>query len=698
MQLDALFSPKNVAIIGASHQADKVGHHLVKNLLDAGFKGEIYPVNSKGGEILGLPVITDADDLPTPLDMAILAIPASKVLSTVKTLVEHRLRAAVVVAAGFKESGNQGWREEKDLARICRDNDIALVGPGSLGVISTPLKLNVSCASSIPKAGNIAFFSRSGSLCSAILDWAQEHDIGFSQFVSLGDKALVNESHMLYTLSHDPDTKVVLAYVESIENGEAFMRMARKITRDKPVIVLKAGSTAAGAKAVSAHTGILSGDDKAYSAAFLQTGILRVGEMAEMFDLARAFSTQPLPKGPAVAIVTNAGGPGLLAVDATDSTALTMASFGTETVDKLKKALPANASLYNPVDVLGDADSNRLGQAVSLALEDQRVDALLVVLAPSAAAPEADLAKAVTQAAKDTPKPVLCCLMGGKRMDPARAVFARADIPCYAFPEPAVKSLDALYRYSQWKSRPSPVMASVEGRRDVVRRIVKDARAKGVAEIEEDLAREVLGAYDIHTARTVLARSSEEAVAAAADLGYPVVCKVASPQIKHKADAGGVRVNIKTPDELRQAFKELTGKVRVSRPDNRISGCLIQSQAPANAMEVMLGFRRDDQFGPLLRFGLSGIFVDVLKDVSYRLAPVSMNDARQLVRDVKTSMLLKGFEGGPAVHVESLEDIAIRLSQLSVDFPEIYEAELSPVLVNDELAVVAGVRMTLLPL
>jgi len=697
MHLDALFRPKTVAVIGASRTPGKIGHTILQNMIEAGFTGELYPVNPKAKSILGVPALKELADLPTPLDLAVLAVPREEVVPTLKALVEHRLRSAVIVSAGYRESGQEGFKIEGEVARICRDNDIALIGPNCLGVISTSGKVNASFAPGFPKAGNIAFFSQSGALCSAILDWAIGESIGFSQFVSLGNKAVVDETHMLYALAQDPDTKVVLGYLENVEHGEAFLRMARKITREKPVIMLKGGSTPAGAKAASSHAGSLAGSEHAYEAAFRQTGILRAQTISEMFDLARAFSSQPLPQGPRLAIITNAGGPAILAADSAGKSSLTLTPLSHQTVDTLKENLPSAAGIYNPVDILADADGERLERSISVVLEDNLVDSLLVLIAPTAYTDSGKMAEAVVRAGKSTHKPVLCCFMGKASMESGVVILREARIPCYPFPEQAVHALEAMYRHGLRKSRPSPVMASVEGRKDVVRRVIKECRAHGLTDIPEDLAQDILKAYDLPAARSSLARTSDEALAAAARIGYPVVCKVASPQIAHKADAGAVAVGVKDADELRRVFLELTGHVKITRPDAHVTGCVIQEQASPDMKEVVIGFRRDDHFGPLLRFSLGGIYVDVLGDISYRLAPVSMHDAREIIREIDSYMLLKGLRGEPPANVDALEDIVIRLSQLSMDFPEIFETELGPVLVNSERAVIADARLMLLP-
>ncbi|GFK95054.1 hypothetical protein NNJEOMEG_02907 [Fundidesulfovibrio magnetotacticus] len=697
MHLDALFSPKNVAVIGASRTPGKIGHTILKNMIEAGYAGELFPVNPNAESVLGLAAVKSVDDLPTPLDLAVLAVPRDQVPASLKALAKHHLRCAVVVSAGYRESGREGLKVEGEVARICRDHDIALIGPNCLGVLSTTDGINASFAPGFPRRGNIAFFSQSGALCAAILDWAIGESIGISKFVSLGNKAVVDETHMLYALSQDPETKVVLGYVENVEHGEAFLRMARKISRDKPVIMLKGGSTPAGAKAASAHTGSITGSDPAYEAAFRQTGILRAHTVSEMFDLAQAFSCQPLPQGPRLAVVTNAGGPAILAADAVGRSLLSMAALTPQTVDTLKADLPAAASVYNPVDMMASADPERLERTLSVVLDDPMADSVLVLVAPTAFTDPRAMAQAVVRAATGSHKPVLCCFMGKALMEDGARLLKESGFPCYPFPEQAVTCLEAMYRHGVRRSRPSPVMASVEGRKDLVRKAIKEARALGMTDIPTEGAQAVLKAYDLPVARARLARTSDEALAAAAKLGYPVVCKVASPQIAHKADAGAVALNVRTPEELKAAFLEITGHVKVLRPDAHVSGCIIQEQAPAGMKEVVMGFKRDDNFGPLLHFGLAGVYVDVLGDVSHRLAPISMGDARQLVREIDAYMLLTGVRGEPPANIEALEDLAIRLSQLALDFPEIYEADLSPVLVNNERAVIADARLMLLP-
>ncbi|HMM39872.1 MAG TPA: acetate--CoA ligase family protein, partial [Desulfovibrio sp.] len=550
-------------------------------------------------------------------------------------------------------------------------------------------------ASGQPPKGKIAFFSQSGALCTAILDWALGENIGFSKFVSLGNKAVLSEAHMLEYLGKDDDTNVVLGYIENVEQGQYFLQQAAEVSRKKPIIMVKSGTTAAGAKAASSHTGAIAGSDATYTAAFRQTGVIRVDDVSSLFDFAQAFSTQPLPKGPNLAIVTNSGGPGIMAADATEKSKLTMARISNETIEKLREALPPFASLYNPIDVIGDAPATRYKATLDIIIDDPMIHSILVLLTPTSSAEIEETAKAVIEVAKKTDKPIFTCYMGKMRVDPGRRMLQEAGIPCYSFPESAIKSIEAMYLYSAWKQKGQPEYAEIKGDTGKVRSLLKQVRASGATEVVEFQAQEVLRAYNLPTPKTVLAKSSDEAVAAAEAIGYPVVLKIASPQISHKSDVGGVKVNIQDAEGVRKMFWDITSRAQRLRPDAYIAGCLVQEMAPKGVKEIIIGFKRDDQFGPLLMFGLGGIYVEILKDIAFRLAPLSREDARNIIREIKSYMLLKGVRGEAPVNFDALENILLTMSQLAQDFPEIYEAEFNPVLVNSEKAIVADVRMTL---
>ncbi|MBU1003567.1 MAG: acetate--CoA ligase family protein [Proteobacteria bacterium] len=693
--LNALFNPQAVAVVGASGTPGKVGYSVVSNLLEAGYQGRILPVNPKAGEILGLPCVASIAELPPALDLAVVCIPPKFVIQALEELGKLSTRAVIVITAGFKEVGHEGYQLEQQLKEVAARYGMALLGPNCLGLNNTGPGLNATFAAGTPPKGNIAFFSQSGALCTAILDWALGENIGFSKFVSLGNKAVLDESDMLDYLRDDPETQVILGYVESVEDGQRFARVAREVTMDKPVIMIKSGTTAAGAKAASSHTGAMAGSEQAYSAAFNQAGIIRVRDVAMLFNLAQAFSTQPLPTGPNLVIVTNSGGPGIMAADVTEESALLMGTLTGKTVDTLRQALPPFASLYNPVDIIGDADAARYRVALEAVVRDELVNSILVMLTPTASAEIEATAQAIIDVTKGCGKPVFACFMGQQRVAPGRKLLQQAGIPCYAFPEPAIRSIEAMYKYHLWRHRPAPV--GVCYRRDKTRaaKVLDAARDKGCVEIVEFQAQDLLKAYELPVPQTELARTSDAAVKAAKRIGYPVVLKIASQDISHKSDVGGVRVGLEDEAAVRSAFLDITSRAARLRKDAAITGCLVQSMAPKGSKEVIIGFKRDAQFGALIMFGLGGIYVEVLKDIAFRLAPLSMDDAAEMIREIKSYPLLRGVRGEPPVDFKTIEDILLTMSQLAQDFPEIYEAEFNPVLVNHEGAVVADVRVTL---
>jgi len=695
MNLTALFEPGSVAVIGASAKPGKVGHSVVSNLIEAGYQGKILPVNPKGGQILGLEAVTSIADLPPPLDMAVICIPPAHVMDAMRELAKVGTKAVVVITAGFKEVGREGYYLEQELAHFAKDHGMALLGPNCLGLMNPKAGLNASFASGQAKAGNIAFFSQSGALTVAILDWAQGQNIGFSKFVSLGNKAVLDESDMLEYLAEDDDTKVILGYVEGVEDGRMFMRVARNMTKKKPVLLIKSGTTAAGAKAASSHTGAMAGSEQAYKAAFKQAGIIRVNDVSSLFNLATAFSNQPLPGGPGLAIVTNSGGPGIMAADACERSRLQMARLSSETIEKLGSFLPAYASLYNPIDIIGDADAERFAQTLKAVAPDKRVHALLVLLTPTASAEIEGTARAIIDVARDAGKPVFACFMGGRRVAPGKEMLSAAGVPSYDYPEQAIASIEAMYDYVTWRDGPPEV--EVCYRRDMYRanKVIEKARQAGCVEVVEFQAQELLKAYELPVPGTRLSRTSDEAVAAAKELGLPVVLKIASPQISHKSDVGGVLAGIDTEDGVRRAFIDITSRAARLRPDAVITGCLVQQMAPKGSKEVIIGFSRDSQFGPLIMFGLGGVYVEVLKDISFRLGPLTMDGARDMIREIRSFPLLRGVRGEPPVNFKAIEDILLTMSQLAQDFPDIQEADFNPVLVNQDQALVADIRLTL---
>lgn len=693
--LHAFFAPRTVAVIGASATPGKIGHSVMANMREAGYKGRLYPVNPKGGDIDGIAVLRNVSELPGGIDLAVIAIPRDKVLPVLEELAPKGLKAAIVITAGFREVGREGFELEQKMAALAEAHGIALLGPNSLGMMNTAHGINASFSATQPLTGDMAFLSQSGALCVSILDWARGENIGFSKFISLGNKAVLNETHMLRHLGDDSSSRVILGYIENVENGEEFMRTARHVCRTKPVILLKAGSTAAGAKAASSHTGAIAGLDKAYETAFSQCGIVRARDVESLFCLAEAFANLPLPKGPNVAIVTNSGGPGILAADACEKTRLHMARLSPETIQRLQGLLPSYASVYNPVDIIGDANAERFRKALEIVLDDPMVHAVLLLLTPTAMVEIEATAAAAVHLAKHSDKPIVSCLMGRTHVSDGKRILRQAGLPCYAFPEPAMRSIEAMYTYALWKQKPVSVYESPPRDIAVAKRVISDAMARGQGEIVEFQGREVLDAYNLPTPKTVLARSSDEAVNAAQGMDGPVALKIASPQISHKTDVQGVALNLKDDAEVRQAFWEITTRTQRLRPDAYIAGCLVQEMAPQDSQEVIVGFKRDEQFGPLLMFGLGGIHVEILKDVSFHLNPLSRDDAFGMIRSIRSYMLLKGVRGTPCVNLNALTDVLLALSALANDFPQVYEAEFNPVLLNNDRALVADMRMTL---
>jgi len=695
--LEALFWPDSVAVVGASATTGKIGNIILSNLLEAGYKGKIFPVNPKSETILGLPVTTDIADIPGPLDMAVICVPPKAVLGAMEALAQVPTRAVTIITAGFKEVGKEGYYLEQEVAKLANQHKMALLGPNCLGLINPEEGLNATFAVGQPAKGNIAFFSQSGALCVSILDWAMGHNVGFSKFISLGNKAVLDEADMLSALADDPATKVILGYIEGVENGKRFMSVASRVSLQKPVIMIKSGTTSAGAKAASSHTGAIAGSDQAYTAAFRQTGIIRCPDVNSLFVLAESFSTQPLPKGPNLAIVTNSGGPGILAADATEKSGLMLARMSSATVERLMEILPPYASLYNPIDIIGDAPASRYRQTLEVVLKDERVNAVMVLLSPTASVQVEDTAQAMIDLAATTDKPIFGCFMGEKVVSPGKRMLSAAGIPCYSFPEPAIYAIDAMFKHHERIHKPAPVEVCYRRNRDAAAKVIQDARRQGLDEIVEFQAQGLLKAYELPLPRTQLARTSDEAVEAAKSIGYPVVLKIASPQISHKSDVDGVRVNLGTEKEVRSAFLNITSRAQRLREDAFISGCLVQGMAPKGSKEVIIGVKRDQQFGPLLMFGLGGIYVEVLKDASFRLAPIALTDAQEMIREIRSYPLLRGVRGEPAVNFKALEDVILIMAQLAQDFPEIQEAEFNPVLVNPEGALVADVRVLLAP-
>ncbi len=695
--LDPLLNPSSIAIIGASCHPDKAGYIVLKNLIASGYKGQILPVNRAGGSLLGFKLITVLSDLPQGLDLAIICLPRDQVVTSLQELAKRALKGAVIMATGFKESDREGHLLEQKLASFAQKNNIALLGPGSLGFINTVRLLNATATEAQLPLGNAAFFSQSGALCLATLDWALGSNFGFSCFVHLGGKSIINEAHLLQTLADDPATQIIMGHAESIENGREFLRIAEKITPQKPVLMLKSGTTTAGARAVSEHTGSLAGTREAYEAAFAQTGIIQAPDISTLLRLGQAFSMQKPPKGSNIAIITNSGGPGILAADACENSQLQLVRPQKQTLKRLGESLPAHASLYNPIDIVGDADATRYKMALETVAEDEFIHSLLVILSPTAAAQIEETAQAAIDVHTRYKKPLFACFMGSKRIQTAQEMLRKANIPCFSFPQEAIEAIEALYKYRLWTKRAFPVDICFRRDKGKAKRSIKAARDLGLIELTEQRAMDFVSAYELPIPETVLARTSEQAVRAAKRIGYPVALKVSSPHIKEKKALGAVALNIKTPAELRTAFMEITSAVRRKRPETYITGCMVQSMAPTQSHAVSIQCSNDSQFGPCLRFGLKGLHTELLNDWSVRLAPLSVGDAEKMLREITAWPLLAGVRGEKSVNTRALEDILLTISQMLVDFPEIAEASFAPIMADHEKALVVDMQITLTP-
>jgi acetyl coenzyme A synthetase (ADP forming)-like protein len=681
--LESFFDPRSVAVVGASRNPEKLGYSVLANLKEGGYPGRLYPVNPKADEILGLKAYPSVLDIPDPVDLAVIVIPYRFVPAALEQCGQKGVPAVVVISAGFREAGLEGLEREMELIETVRKYDLRLIGPNCLGVIDTETPLNATFAAGMPPGGPIAFMSQSGALGTAVLDMAMAGRIGFSKFASLGNKADVSEIDLLEAWGDDPASRVVLIYVEGLPDGQKFIQVARKVTRHKPVVAIKSGVTASGSRAVSSHTGSLAGSEAAYKAAFRQAGVIRATSMEALFDYARAFAYQPLLRGDRIGIVTNAGGPGILATDALEHAGMEIPRLSPETTEALTAYLPGAASVANPVDVLGDALGDRYEHAIRLVLDDPHVDGLIVIVTPQAMTEIEETAHAVGRMAQQADKPVLGCFMGEARIEAGIDILWQYGVPNYPFPERAAAALAAMSAYRRERGRPIFEPEPCEVTRSPVRELFDRVRAEGRVSIGDAEARAVLEAYGFTVPRSRLAKTPEEAIEIADEIGYPVVLKVASPDILHKTDVGGVKLDLRSPDDVRDAFDLIVYRAGRYVPDARIWGCQVQQMVPVGR-EVLLGMSRDPQFGPLVAFGLGGIYVEALKDVAFRVAPFSRHEADEMIREIRSYRLLEGVRGEPPADHEAMVDALLRISQLVTDFPEIVELDINPLMVFEQ--------------
>ncbi|WP_028318667.1 acetate--CoA ligase family protein [Desulfobulbus elongatus] len=696
--LEKLFTPRSIALIGAARTEGKVGYYTMSNLVQSGFKGPIVPVNPAGGELFGLKVYPKLADYPDPVDLVVVAVPADQVPAAAEEAVRKRAGALVVVASGFKESGRQGRLIEVELIEICRRGGVRLLGPNCLGVINTAINLNASFSKRSPQAGQLAILSQSGALCTAMMDIADERELGVSKAVSIGNKADITEVDILEALAHDEETRVIVGYLEDISDGDKFVKAAEAASSRKPVVILKAGTTVAGTRAAANHTGVLAGKDTAYGAAFKRAGICRADSFEALFDYATALALQPTPKGDRVLIITNSGGACTMAADAVEKAGMSVSPLSLRLAAQLRERLPATAFIDNPIDISAAAEPRHYAAAIDTAVADPDIDSILVVLAPQYMTEPAATVRAIV-AHLDETTPVIASFLGGSDIMPSRKELAAAGLPFYDSPERAVGALKAMHEYGVWKHRPARHVVRFPVNRRRVERIITRRQRTSRLRLGEVKSKDILQAYGFRILPGRLTTSPEEAVEIARFIGFPVALKIISPSIVHKSDLGGVRLNLGSAQEVADSFDLMMLRINKHAPNAIIGGIYVEKMAE-KGLEVIIGMTRDPQFGPMLMFGLGGIFVEVMKDVTFHLAPITENEAVQMLKSTRSYELLQGKRGVKEVDLQAIAVALQRISQLTTDFPQILDLEINPLIVGEigNEPVVVDASMTFAPL
>ncbi|AXR78196.1 acetate--CoA ligase family protein [Natrarchaeobaculum sulfurireducens] len=690
-RLSDLFAPDTVAVIGATDREGAVGRAILENL-QLEFDGEVVPINPNRDEILGLECYPAVECAP-PVDLAVVVVPPPVVLESIEELGEAGTENVVVITAGFSETGSEGAEREQQLRELAEEYDLNVVGPNSLGIMSTPVGMNATFGPESATPGSISFMSQSGAFITAVLDWANEQGIGFRDVVSLGNKAVLDEGDFVRQWGEDPETDVVIGYLEGIDDGDDFVRAAREVTDETPIVLVKSGRTDAGAQAASSHTGAIAGSERAYEAGLEQAGVLRASSVQELFDYARALSGLPEPESDGVAVVTNAGGPGVLTTDAIGDSTLEMADFIDETIDRLGETMPDEANVYNPIDAIGDADVSRFADALEIALDDPNVGAAVVVSAPTAVLQYDKLAEVIIENREAYDKPVVACLMGGERARAAEEVLREFGIPNYFDPSRAIAGLDALARYRDVRERTFEDPPAFDVDRERAREIL--ARAEGRDDNRLGVeSMDLLEAYGIPTPDGEIVDDPERAREVAESIEGDVVMKIVSPDISHKSDIGGVKVGVPT-DEVYDAYEDVVSRARNYQPDATIFGVQVQEMVDLEGTtETIVGMNRDPQFGPLLLFGLGGIFVEILEDTSVRVAPIDENEAAEMVEEIQAAPLLRGARGRDPADVDAVVETILRLSQLVTDFPAILELDVNPLVAGPDGVQAIDLRLT----
>ncbi len=699
--LDKIFRPKRIALIGVSNNPDSVAGIALKNLVGGGFQGVVYPINPKYEAVMGITCYPDIKSVPKTPDLAVIATSGHRVPGLVRECGEAGVLGIIIMSAGFKEAGDEGRKlEEQVKAEVAKYEGMRVIGPNCLGIIVPGFKMNVSFAASMPKKGNVAFISQSGALCTSALDWAVEQNIGFSYFVSIGNTMDVGFGDLIDYFGQDPNTKSIVLYVESITFARQFMTAARAFARKKPIIVYKAGRYPESAAAAASHTGALASEDSIYDAVFQRAGIARVYDIGDIFNFTDLISRRNIPKGRKLAIVTNAGGPGVMATDMLISKGGGLTLLSDDTMKKLDEVLPPFWSHGNPVDVIGDATPERFAQATEIVLKDEKVDAVLVILTPQAMTEPTKTAEAIAKISEHHSKPILAAWMGGKSMKEGIQVFLNKEISVYQTPEQAIKAFMTLAHYSRnldilfETPRDIPVSFSLD--RKKLRKEFTEKHFNKETILSEDVSKHLIDAYGINTTKPQFASSALQAADIANKIGYPVVIKIQSPDITHKSDVGGVALNIKDENSVWMTFKNMTESIKQKMPDATIEGVTVQPMFNArDAVELILGIKKDPVFGTCLMIGMGGTSAELFQDTSLGFPPLNETLAMRMIKNLKIYPLLKGYRGSDPKAIDKLVEIMIRMSYLAADYPEIAELDINPLLVTTHEAVALDARIVL---
>ncbi len=698
VNLDSIFNPKSIALIGASDEVGSVGYILMKNLTGMGYAGHVHPVNIRKSEILGLKAYPSVSKLPYIVDLAIIATPASTVPDLIEECGTFGIKGLIIISAGFKEAGASGKALEMRILEIKKKYNMRIIGPNCLGIIHPDINLNATFIPKKQKPGSIAFISQSGALGSAILDLAAHENISFSNFVSVGSMIDVDFGDLIDYFGTDPKTRSILMYIEGITDARKFMSAARHFSRTKPIIVVKSGRSAESAKAAASHTGAITGEDMVYDAAFKRAGIVRVKDIADLFNCAEAIGKQPLPRGPNLAIITNAGGPGVMASDAIIAQGGKLAQLSAATIEKLNSVLPPHWSKGNPVDILGDAKAKRYEEAAQACFTDENVDGVLIIYTPQGGSDPAEIAEKIMDLYRTNKfsKPYLTSFMGYEDVEKANHILTENGIPTYSTPEQAVATYMYMYQYKRnlellYETPVELPVDSVPPKQpllSIIRNAVKEDRYI----LTETESKKFLEYYNIPVVKTKVAKTADEAAISASQTGYPVAVKILSPQITHKTDVGGVRLDINSEPELRSVFDEIIKSVKEHNPEAYIQGVTVQKMVKQKGIEIILGAKTDSLFGPVIMFGRGGIDVEIYKDVAIGLLPLNQTLARRMMEETKVFQLLKGYRNHPPANIKLLEEIIVRFSQMLVDFPQLKEFDINPLFIDENEALALDAR------